>query len=60
MTYAADESYSEDQWCIQQDVGWKSYYRISQPPRSPSSVRELLQPSVALASTVGTAIERPF
>ena len=32
-----------------------SYYRTSQRPRSTSSVSEVLQPSVALASTVGTS-----
>ena len=55
---AADESYPEDQWCIPQDVGRKSYYRISQRPRSPSSVSELLQPCAALASTVGTSYRK--
>ena len=54
VAYAADESFPEDQWCIPQDVGGKSSYRISQRPRSRSSVSELLQPFVALASTVGT------
>ena len=32
-----------------------SYYRTSQRPRSTSSVSDLLQPSVALTSTVGTS-----
>ena len=58
VAYAADESYPKDQWCIPQDVGRKSYYRISQRPRSTSSVSELLQPSVALASTVGTSYRK--
>ena len=55
VAYAADESLPEDQCCIPQDVRRKSYYRISQRPRLPSSVTELLQPSVALVSTVGTS-----
>ena len=54
VAYAADKSYPEDQCCIPQDVGRKSYYRISQRPRSASSVSEPLQP-LALASTVGTS-----
>ena len=58
VAYAADESFPEDQWCIPQDNGWKSYYRISQKPRSPSSVSELLQASVALASTAGTSYRK--
>ena len=58
VAYAVDESYPEYHWCIPQDVGWKSYYRISQWPRSPSSVSELLQPSVALANTVGTSYRK--
>ena len=37
-----------------QDVERMSFYRTNQRPRSTSSVSELLQPSVALASTVGT------
>ena len=32
VAYAADESFPEDQWCIPQDVVWRSYYRISQQP----------------------------
>ena len=35
-----------------------SYYRTSQRPRSFSAVSELLQPSVALASTVGTGYQK--
>ena len=64
VTCAADESYPEDQWCIPQDVELlqdverKSYYRISQRPRSSCSVSELLQPCVALASTVGTSYRK--
>ena len=58
VAYAADESFCEDQWCIPQDVGRKSYYRISQRPRSPSSFSELLQPSVALASPVDTSYRK--
>ena len=58
VAYAADKSYPEDQCCIPQDVGRKSYYRISQRPRSPSSVSELLQPCAALASTVGTSYRK--
>ena len=60
VAYAADESYPEDQWCIPQDGRRKSYYRISQRPRSPSSVSELLQPSVAPASAVGTSHRKTF
>ena len=58
VAYAADKSFREYQWCKPQDVGRKSYYRISQRPRSPSSVSELLQPSVALASTLGTSYQK--
>ena len=35
-----------------------NFYRTSQRPRSTSSVRELLQPSVALASAVGTSYRK--
>ena len=35
-----------------------NFYRTSQQPRSTSSVRELLQPSVALASAVGTSYRK--
>ena len=58
VVYTADESFPENQWCTPQDVGRKSYYRISQRPRSPSSFIELLQPFVALASTVGTSYQK--
>ena len=44
VAYAADESYPEGQWFKPKDVGRKSYYRISQQPRSPSLASELLQP----------------
>ena len=55
VDYATDESYPQDQWCIPQHVGQTSFYKTSQRPRSTSSVSELLQPSVALASTGGTS-----
>ena len=35
-----------------------NFYRTSQRPRSTSSVRELLQPSVVLASAVGTSYRK--
>ena len=58
VAYAADESFPKDQWCIPQDVRRKSYYKISQQPRSTSSVRKLLRPSVALVSTAGTSYRK--
>ena len=57
VAYAADESCAEDQWCIPH-VRWKSYQRINQWPRSPSSISKLLQPSVALVSTVGMSYQK--